>query len=168
MYHGSRNVFVTAAAILVGAFALSGCGGDDSATPKTADGRPATIGVEDTDLGDILVDAHGHTLYLFAKDSGPESTCTGACASAWPPLRVSGKPTVGTGANSSLIGTTSGQAKPQVTYNGHPLYLFSGDHKAGDTNGQGSNAFGAGWYALSSSGDEVTRTASNSGGGYGY
>jgi predicted lipoprotein with Yx(FWY)xxD motif len=56
--------------------------------------------------------------------------------------------------------------KPQVTYNGHPLYLFSGDSNSGDTNGEGISAFGGIWYALSATGNQVLGTSSNSGGGY--
>ena len=113
------------------------------------------------------MDSQRRTLYLFERDSGKTSTCTGACAAEWPPLLASAKPTVGSGANASLvatIGRTDG--KQQVTYNGHPLYLFSADQKAGDTNGQGVNAFGGLWYVLSSSGDEITTPGS--GGGLGY
>jgi hypothetical protein len=83
--------------------------------------------------------------------------------------RATGKPTIGSGANASLVSTTnrSGGAK-QVTYNGHPLYLFKGDSNPGDTNGQGLDAFGGSWYALSPAGDQITTQPSNSGGGSGY
>jgi hypothetical protein len=57
--------------------------------------------------------------------------------------------------------------KPQVIYNGHPLYTFSGDQKAGDTNGQGLTNFGAGWFVLSPSGNQITK-ASGSSGGFSY
>ena len=70
----------------------------------------------------------------------------------------------GTGANSSLLGTiTRSDGKPQVTYDGHPLYLFDGDHSPGQTNGQGVTAFGAGWFALSSAGNAVSGTGGSSG-----
>jgi predicted lipoprotein with Yx(FWY)xxD motif len=72
------------------------------------------------------------------------------------PLRATGKPTVGGGANASIVATSArSDGKPQITYNGHPLYLFSGDQKPGDTNGQGVNAFGGLWYALSSAGSQI-------------
>jgi predicted lipoprotein with Yx(FWY)xxD motif len=68
-----------------------------------------------------------------------------------------------------MVGTiTRSDGSTQVTYNSHPLYLYAGDKKAGDTNGQGLTAFGGGWYALSPSGDQVSGTGSNSGGGFGY
>jgi predicted lipoprotein with Yx(FWY)xxD motif len=154
---------------------IAGCGGGSSnaatVPPKTSNGHAATVALaNEGNLGKILVDSKGHTLYLFQKDSGTKSACTGACASAWPPLRASGKPVVGPGLSASEVGTSArSDGKPQVTYNGHPLYLFQGDNKPGDTNGQGSAAFGAPWYALSSSGDGVTTTgSSSSSGGSGY
>jgi predicted lipoprotein with Yx(FWY)xxD motif len=172
------------AAVPVIALVAAGCGGggygggDDSAAasppPKTASGHPATVGTaSEGDLGTILVDSQGRTLYLFEKDSGTNSACFGACASAWPPLRDTGKPTVGGGLTAELVGTTSrSDGMPQVTYNGHPLYLFAGDEKPGDTEGQGSTAFGGAWLALNPSGDQATAQASSSssssGGGYGY
>jgi predicted lipoprotein with Yx(FWY)xxD motif len=124
----------------------------------------------------ILVDSQGRTLYMFQKDSGMKSACFGACASDWPPLRASGKPTVSSGVNASMVGTTTrSDGKPQVTYNGHPLYLYTGDQKPGDTNGEGLTAFGGGWFALSPAGNQVSGQASSSGGGtsssgggYGY
>ena len=124
---------------------------------------PATVGVASTNLGKILVDSKGRTIYLFKKDRGTKSACSGDCATDWPPVRASGKPSGGGGANASLVSTTKrSDGEPQVTYNGHPLYLFEGDHSPGDTNGQGLTAFGAGWYAVSSAGDQVSGTASSS------
>jgi len=159
--------FAAAAVVPLAALALAGCGGnssDTSASPApsttTTSGPPATVNVANSDLGTILVSAQGRTLYLFQKDSGTTSECTGACASAWPPLRANGKPTVGGGATASLVGTTQrSDGAPQVTYNGHPLYLYQGDTQAGDTTGEGSTAFGGGWYAVSPTGDQVTGSA---------
>jgi predicted lipoprotein with Yx(FWY)xxD motif len=170
-----RTITVAGAAVLVlSALAVAGCGGSNKssappAPPKTTDGRSATIGVANVGLGTILVDTSGRTLYLFQKDAGTTSSCTGACAANWPPLRANGKPTLGTGANASMVGTTKRtDGKPQVTYNGHPLYLFTGDTKAGETNGEGVNAFGASWYAVSPAGNQVTGPPASSGGGSGY
>jgi len=154
------------------AFASAGCGGGSSSSgssdpSKTASGQAATVGVSNENLGHILVNSNGRTLYLFSRDSGTTSECSGACAVNWPPLRVTGKPTIGSGAKASLIATTTrSDGARQVTYNGHPLYLFKGDGKAGDTKGEALNAFGGNWYALSPAGNEVQ--APSSGGGYGY
>jgi predicted lipoprotein with Yx(FWY)xxD motif len=129
-------------------------------------GQAATVGIATSSLGNILVDSRGRTLYLFKKDSGTTSACTGACAAAWPPLRTTGTPTVGSGTNASLVATTTrSDGNPQVTYHGHPVYLFTGDQKAGDTNGQGVTAFGGGWFTLSPAGDQISGSAPSSGGG---
>jgi predicted lipoprotein with Yx(FWY)xxD motif len=169
----SITFLASAAALALAALSVAGCGGSSAsgsaAPPTTMSGRPATLGVESSDLGEILVNSQGRTLYLFQKDSGTTSTCTGACASNWPPLRVNGKPTVGSGADASVVGTS---ARPdgtqQVTYDGHPLYLFVGDKNSGDTNGEGLTAFGGSWYAVSPAGNQVSGPAPNPGGGYGY
>jgi predicted lipoprotein with Yx(FWY)xxD motif len=171
----SRSItfLATAAAIPLTALALASCGGGGSSEatasptpPKTASGAPATVGVATSGLGEILVDSKGRTIYLFKKDGGAKSACSGACASAWPPVRANGKPTVGPGANASLVGTTARpDGTPQVTYNGQPLYLYAGDEKPGDTNGQGLTGFGAPWWVLSPAGNQVTAQASSSGGG---
>jgi predicted lipoprotein with Yx(FWY)xxD motif len=164
------------AVLLLATLAVAGCGGggggnssSSSGPPKTASGGTATVGVSNAGLGTILVNSSGRTLYLFTRDSGTMSECAGACAVNWPPLRASGKPTIGSGAQASLISTsTRSDGAKQVTYNGHPLYLFKGDKSPGDTNGQGLNAFGGYWYALSAAGDQVSSQPSSSGGGSGY
>ena len=160
------SLLATAAVVPLATLAVAGCGGNSSDTgaltpPSTTTSGPAgTVNVANSDLGTILVDAQGRTLYLFQKDQGTTSECTGACAGAWPPLQAKGKPTVGAGATASLAGTTQrSDGERQVTYNGHPLYLFSGDTQAGDTTGEGLTAFGAAWYALSPAGDQVTAPA---------
>jgi predicted lipoprotein with Yx(FWY)xxD motif len=170
-----RPISFLAAAVLVPVVALAaaGCGGNDStptaAATKTGGDSSATVSVASTGLGDILVDAQGKSLYLFEQDTGTKSTCSGACATAWPPLRTSGKPTAGSGAKTSLLGTTPrSDGDPQVTYDGHPLYGYQGDSNAGDTNGQGIDGFGAPWYVLSPSGNEITTSASSAGSGNGY
>jgi predicted lipoprotein with Yx(FWY)xxD motif len=169
MTRGRPVAFLATLAVLpLTVVALAGCGGGSKASPpaapKTANGAPATVGVANVGLGKILVNSHGRTLYLFQKDSGGTSACYGACAVNWPPLRASGKPTLGSGADRSLVGTTArSDGKPQVTYNGHPLYLFSGDAKAGDTNGEGVRTFGGTWYAVSPAGNQVVGSAPSTG-----
>src|SRR6266496_2966285 len=105
---------------------------------------------------DLLVDSQGRALYLFQKDMGTKSACTGACAVAWPPLRASAHPLAGTGVTVSKVATTArSDGAPQVTYNGHPLYLYAADQRPGDTNGQGITAFGGGWFVLAAAGNLV-------------
>ena len=134
-------------------------GAPKSATTGSSAAKPsgaAAVGVANSNLGEILVDAKGQTLYLFEKDTGTASTCDGACASAWPPLTTSGKPTAGAGVTASKLGTTKrSDGSSEVTYNGHPLYTFEGDSAPGQTTGQGSTAFGAPWYVLSAAGSQI-------------
>ncbi|WP_370147075.1 hypothetical protein [Streptacidiphilus sp. EB129] len=135
----------------------------------------ATVKTASSPLGQILVDGSGRTLYLFKADTGTTSNCNGSCTQAWPPQTTTGQPS-SSGVTASLVGTTTrSDHSTQVTYHGHPLYYFAEDTKPGDTHGQGINAFGASWYAVSPSGDPVTSAASasasasastKSGGGY--
>jgi predicted lipoprotein with Yx(FWY)xxD motif len=175
----SRSIGVLASGgIALLAATGAGCGGGgataaSSTPPKTASGQAATLGTSNTSIGKVLVNSQGHTLYLFKADQGTKSACVGPCAGAWPPLLVTGKPTVGSGIDTSLVGTTARpEGTTQLTYNGHPLYLFAQDQKAGETNGQGVSAFGAAWFALNSSGNQASGQPSSSGtgggGGLGY
>ena len=131
----------------------------------------AKVAATSSPLGRILVDGRGHTLYLFAKDKHGRSSCVGQCASFWPPLITSGKPRAAAGAKASLLGTTRrADGRLQVTYNHHPLYTFVQDTSKGQTNGEGVNAFGAEWDALSAAGAKVENAGSTSNpspGGYG-
>ena len=128
----------------------------------------ATVRVGKSDLGKMLVDVHGRTLYLFEKDKNGKSACTGTCKSFWPPLLTKGKPHAAAGVRAAWLGTTRrADGGMQVTYHGHPLYRFSLDAKAGDTKGEGLNDFGARWYAVSPQGTKLVASGTSSGGGYG-
>lgn len=116
----------------------------------------ASVSVADSALGKILVGAGGRTLYLFEADKSSTSTCSGSCAAAWPPLVTTKAPVAGEGAKAALVGTSKrADGTTMVTYNGHPLYYYVGDSKAGDTTGQELNQFGAEWYVLNASGNKV-------------
>jgi predicted lipoprotein with Yx(FWY)xxD motif len=135
--------------------------GNASQSPSKV-AAPASSGdalaVRQTSLGTILTDGRGFTLYAFDADKGTTSECTGACATAWPPATVTGaSPKVGTGVTQSLVGeSTRSDGSTQLTYAGRPLYLFEGDSKPGDTNGDGSTAFGARWDTLTPAGKDAT------------
>ena len=107
-------------------------------------------------FGKILVNAHGQTLYLFEKDKHGKSACYGQCAKFWPPAFTTGKPIAGSGVSRSKLGTTRRRdGRRQVTYNGHPLYAYAGDSRAGQANGEGSRNFGAGWFVMNAKGKKV-------------
>ena len=129
-----------------------------AATALPASSGAATVTTRTTTLGRILVNANGRTIYLFEKDKNGRSSCSGACAQAWPPLITRGAPKAGSGAQASKLGSTErADGRMQVTYAGHPLYTFTSDAKAGDTKGEELDAFGAEWYALSAGGHKVER-----------
>jgi predicted lipoprotein with Yx(FWY)xxD motif len=150
--------------------------GHSASKPPAVSTSPASTVVttrSNAGLGQILVDTQGRTLYLFAKDTGPASTCEGSCASYWPPVPVSGVPHAAGGAAAAAIAVLTGSGgSRQLSYAGHPLYYFVGDTKAGQTRGQALDQFGAKWFVLNSTGAAVVNgpsTASNTGGGgYGY
>lgn len=127
-----------------------------------------TVSVKNGTYGKALMDNKDKTLYVFDKDTKNKSHCTGACAKAWPPLLTTKTPTAGSGVKSELLKTTTrSDGKKQVTYNGHPLYRFDEDKKAGDTNGQAVDAFGAKWYVISPKGKRITtKPTNNTGNGY--
>jgi predicted lipoprotein with Yx(FWY)xxD motif len=160
--------------MLVGILAavVAGCGSSNSSTSSNSSSAPAqkasgSVSVaSSSSLGRILVDSSGRTLYLFGKDQGSKSSCSGACASNWPPATATGAPKAGTGLTAAKLETTTrSDGSKQLTYNGHPLYRYSGDQSPGDTNGQGQNAFGGVWYALTPAGDQTTQAAGSGGSG---
>lgn len=162
-----RATYMGALLVIVGALVIAGCGGGSSSSSSESggaenasatSGEGTVAGAEVGGLGDLLVDAEGMTVYLYTPDKGTESTCYGECEAAWPPLTAKGKPTAGEGAMSSALGTTKRKdGSMQVTYEGHPLYTFSGDKAAGEANGQ---EFEGIWFALDEAGEAVEGEAS--------
>ena len=154
---------VLAIGTIVAALSLSYGLGIASASSSST-GTGAKVAVANSNLGRILVDSHGRTLYLFAKDKNGKSTCYGLCAGYWPALTTKGKPKAISGARSALLGTTRRKdGRMQVTYRGHPLYRFSGDTGAGKTSGEGLTDFGGGWWAVSPAGNKIVRAATGPG-----
>jgi predicted lipoprotein with Yx(FWY)xxD motif len=116
--------------------------------------------------GTVLASSSGRAIYLWAKDTGDMSTCNGACAGAWPPVTTTGTATAAGGAKASDIGTiTRSDGTKQVTYDGHPLYYYSGDSGPGTASGQGSDAFGAKWWLVAPTGSDVTAAVTTFTGG---
>ncbi|WP_149183028.1 hypothetical protein [Streptomyces sp. TRM49041] len=157
-----RTPFALAGIVLLAL--ATGCGdGDGDTGGQTETVRPPTgaaeVAVRSTGIGDIVVDAEGRTLYLFASDRPGESTCYDACAVAWPPLLTEGRPTAGEGVRSELLGTMVREGgETAVTYDGQPLYYFQGDDEPGDLEGQAIDQFGAKWFVVAPDGDRITKT----------
>ena len=167
--------------VALGALMASACGGDDgygskatqpasnaattAAAPPTSAAAGTTVKVGTTAKGPTLTDASGLTLYVFDKDTGGKSACSGTCAGTWPALTVTGtaKPD---GLPSGLDTIARDDGAKQVTYNGHPLYHYAGDKGPGDTLGDG---VGGVWHvATQSVGAAGSATAQAGGSGYNY
>jgi predicted lipoprotein with Yx(FWY)xxD motif len=188
-----------AAFLLAGALVLTAaCGGDDDdteasgATDTTAAdaGAPAGEGAAaastgTTDLGEVLVNADGMTLYAFTSDSAGTSTCTGDCAATWPPASLESAE-LPAGLDPAVFSVaTNDDGSFQLAAGNQPLYTFSGDAAPGDTNGQGIE--GA-WFVVGADGQMIQdaggagagggeaettttsppTTAEDTGGGYDY
>jgi predicted lipoprotein with Yx(FWY)xxD motif len=166
------RMFSFAALAVVGALVLAACGSSGSSSSSGASSTPSygaakpsnsntsnssgatsVVSTKTSSLGTFLVDAKGRTLYLWDADHGSMSTCTGACAQAWPPLTTARTPKATGAVKASLLGTTKRpDGSREVTYAGHPLYTFAGDTQAGQTTGEGSNGFGAPWWVVTPAG----------------
>ena len=135
-----------------GSGAAAGYGAPASSSPSGS--APASVvGTKTSSLGTFLVDGKGRALYLWDADHGSTSTCTGACAQAWPPVTITGTPKASGAVKASLLGTTKRpDGSLEATYAGHPLYTFAGDTKAGQATGEGSNGFGAPWWVVTPAG----------------
>jgi predicted lipoprotein with Yx(FWY)xxD motif len=154
---------------------VAGCGSSSSSSSGSpAANAPATstasqvaasgvsISTAKGSDGTYLTGASGRALYLWVADSGGMSSCSGACAKAWPPLLTKGTPIASHGVSSSDLGTvTRADGAKQVTYKGHPLYSFVEDSGSGMTKGQGSNQFGAKWWLVAPSGSAITAGSSS-------
>jgi predicted lipoprotein with Yx(FWY)xxD motif len=161
--------------VLLAALAPAGlvaCGGSDdgsgarpaaataapapTAQPASAQG-PATVGIGRSRLGRILVDANGRSLYFFTQDKPEKARCTAdylGCTKIWQPLMTSGRPHGAAGVEPGLLASFH-RTKPagsQVSYHGHPVYLYLEDKQPGDLKGQGLYTY---WYVLSPGGRPI-------------
>jgi predicted lipoprotein with Yx(FWY)xxD motif len=120
-------------------------------------------------VGTVLVNGQGQTLYMLTSEKGGKITCVddNGCTKIWPDNELPKgmtSATAGSGIQTSLLGTVKNSAgELYVTYNGWPLYTYSGDNAPGQANGQGITSFGGTWYVLSTSGNPVTSSHQQSG-----
>ena len=171
------HVRVLAVALLaVLGLVAAGCGGSySSSAPKggVAGAQHSTSGAavktrKIKGLGVVLVNPSGRTLYVFMKDQHRHVTCTGSCASFWPPLKWkgSGRPTAASPVKNSLLAWDKNPSGGKVvTYNHWPLYTYSGDSAAGQAKGWNVNLSGGKWYVISPKGTVVKHKTSSGGGG---
>ena len=121
-------------------------------------------------FGMVLTGPNGMTLYTHAGDTATSSSCTGGCATTWPPLETNGQPMARAGVTGQLGTLTRPDGATQVTYRGLPLYYWQGDTKAGDATGDGVEGFSV--ATVSGSGAvpnaSLAAPAPGSVGNYGY
>jgi predicted lipoprotein with Yx(FWY)xxD motif len=156
-------------------FVAAGCGGSSASSASKggvagASHSTSSVAVmtrKISGLGTVLVNAKGRTLYVFMKDAQRHVTCTGSCASFWPPAKTSSmKPKVGGAAKSSLAASDKNPSGGRVvTYNKWPLYTYKGDSAAGQASGEALNLDGGKWYVISPAGKVVKHKTSSGGGG---
>ena len=115
-----------------------------------------TVALAKSAYGPVLFDGRGYVLYAFTRDRPGRSTCSGACAKAWPPYVLRGTQRAGAGAKRSLLSTTRrADGSRQVTYAGRPLYYYVGDRKPGQILCQNVREFGGLWLVVRGSGAPV-------------
>jgi predicted lipoprotein with Yx(FWY)xxD motif len=156
----ARALAAVSATVLLAACATGGGSSATSSASVAASGETYQVDVATTSAGKALTGEDGKTLYVLAKDSNGKSTCTGSCATNWPPFKLDDgeKTSAGSGVQAGWLGTlTRDDGSTQVSYNGHPLYYFKGDTKAGDANGQG---FGGVWFIAAPDGMVPSASAS--------
>lgn len=158
-----RRILASSFAALAAGAALVGCsGGDDSgsasstapAPPPTPVAGP-TLKTAPTDIGMVVVDVDGMTVYAYDRDEPGTnaSACDAVCLQMWPPV-TSDSPQPQVDGVAGVVGTIPGpQGGNQVTVNGMPLYLFSGDPRPGSVAGQGMDNL---WWALNPAGEKIT------------
>jgi predicted lipoprotein with Yx(FWY)xxD motif len=146
------------AVLLAGVVSVSAATVAQGAAPTAHAARAAKVTLRHTRLGAILATSSGFTLYEFTHDRGPHNSCVSIreCSGTWPSYTTSGRPVAGPGVRASLLSSIRiPGGKTQVTYAGHPLYLYSGDSGPGETSYVGESMFRGRWYALSASGGTV-------------
>jgi predicted lipoprotein with Yx(FWY)xxD motif len=146
---------VTTAAVAAAALLVAGCGGSSPAASSGSGSKVIVMAKSLPGVGTVLVNAKGYVLYMFVRDGQKQVTCTSLCAATWPPLRVSPRDVLaaGAGVKSSLLGSDPDPAGGRVvTYNGWPLYTYTGDVQAGQSTGQGIDLNGGEWFVMRPSG----------------
>lgn len=170
-----RALVVPAAA--AGLAALAACSSSSSSSSSAPSSSPAgsssasgaaaaaAVGLKTANIGGVtvLTNAKGFTLYSFAPDTATKSACNGACATAWPPQMAPAA------VKSPYATIKRSDGSTQLTFNGHPLYTFTGDTAPGTASGNGVNAFGGLWHEVPASGSAApagSSSPSSGGGGY--
>jgi predicted lipoprotein with Yx(FWY)xxD motif len=171
----ARRSTMWVAGLAIGAVLLSACASKTAATTKsgggstssgsTSSGTPTVRAQNVANMGMVLVDSRGFTLYYMKGESASSIQCTGSCASAWPPLLIASgtQPTAGPGVSGNLGTVKRPDSGTQVTFDGMPLYTFQGDSGPGQATGQGVSNF----FVATATGAAVSSGSTSSGYSYG-
>ncbi|HTX84209.1 MAG TPA: hypothetical protein VME44_18650 [Streptosporangiaceae bacterium] len=175
-----RNRWLVGPGLVAAAVVVAACGSNSPTDPATSNpAAPATgqanaatgsvtIKTMSTSKGTVLVNAHGRTIYWFAKDTATQSNCKGSCATYWPPVLGTAVAAAGTSLPHGFGTIKRADGQTQATYDGHPLYTYMGDTAAGQVNGNGINLSGGRWWAVTPSGSALrAKKKSSSSGGSG-
>jgi predicted lipoprotein with Yx(FWY)xxD motif len=154
------SLVIVISAVVVGA--LSGCAANAGGTVSGAAASTSGAKTASNGLGKIIVDGAGHTAYFFDSDTANSGTsaCTGGCSATWPAITSTSKSPTISGVAGTVGTIPDGSGKFQITVNGLPIYAYSGDRAAGDTNGQGS---GGTWWVAGANGKEIKKGQSHGG-----
>lgn len=157
------------AGIAIGILALgvvaSGCGSSPSPSGAGGTHTAAVTTASNALLGTILVNPSGLAIYHRTSDPVGATTCTGTCATVWPPLTVSSASHLAVGGMAGFSTFTRPDGTVQLAFHGEPLYTYSGDSQAGQTNGQGFDGI---WFVVTTAGSvpSAPSTTTRSGGYY--
>ncbi len=153
-----KRSYVILATVLAGAMCAVTVASAQQGVSDAHASRAAVISLRHTSLGKLLVNSSGRTLYEFTRDHTNKNSCASisGCSEIWPALQSSGKPVGGSGVSASKLSTIKlSNGTKQVTYEGHPLYLYSADSGPGETSYVGAKEFGGTWEAINSAGHAV-------------
>jgi len=139
---------------------------DTAPSSTTTVSEPTGLHIASTDLGSILVDGDGFTLYVFMSDTSATSRCVSACIDVWPPVGPDGVGTPGAGVDASRVGEIiRPDGSKQATYAGKPLYRYAGDTAPALITGHGiDNA----WHVIGANGVSLGAPAEDDYGGTDY
>jgi predicted lipoprotein with Yx(FWY)xxD motif len=164
-----RKSIIRSGAVAVGLIVLAGCGssgyggGSASSSSSSAGGGTsnAVLKTASSDLGKIVVDGDGRTVYVFDKDTpgSGKSVCSGDCIAKWPAVTADSDSPEVDGVSGDVGTITRDDGTKQVTLAGMPLYLYGADSQAGDVTGQ---ATGGVWWVVAPDGKKIAAAAASS------